>query len=92
MRIKFSYPQNENQTLLMTDEGSMFLVDFNTDTETIKGLGFIDYDSPLDEDETTTSIEILNAFIVNDELKHMIEAKLCEEVIIKEYLEEIHKD
>ena len=92
MIIKNNYPQQENNTLLVTDKGRQFLVAYNVINNTTEGLGFIDYYTPLDEDETTKEIEIIDAFVCNDNLENMAQAELCEELIIKEYLEEIYND
>ena len=92
MKITDNYPQTENKTQLVDDEGRAFLVSYNVINNTTKGLGFIDYYTPLDEDETTNEIEIVDCFLTNDSFENMAQAELCEELIIKEYLEEIYND
>tara|TARA_B110000211_G_scaffold89613_1_gene104665 strand:- start:223 stop:501 length:279 start_codon:yes stop_codon:yes gene_type:complete len=92
MIIINNYPQTENKTQLVDDKGRAFLVAYNVINNTTKGLGFIDYYTPLDEDETTNEIEIVDCFLTNDSFENMAQAELCEELIIKEYLEEIYND
>tara|TARA_R110000765_G_scaffold360721_1_gene450909 strand:- start:651 stop:932 length:282 start_codon:yes stop_codon:yes gene_type:complete len=92
MKITFAYPQQDNNTLLVDDKDRMFLVAFNVITNTTEGLGFIDYYTPLDEDETTIEIEIVDCFITNDSFENMDKATLCEELIINEYLTNIYNE
>ena len=92
MIITDNFPQTENKTLLLDDKDREFLVAYNVITNTTKGLGFIDYYTPLDEDETTNEIEIVYCFLTNDSFENMAQAELCEELIIKEYLEQIYND
>ena len=92
MIITDNYPQQENSTLLVDDKGRQFLVAYGVVKNTTEGLGFIDYYTPLDEDETIKTIEIYDCFICNDSLENMTQAELCEELIIKEYLEQIYND
>ena len=92
MIITDNFPQTENKTLLLDDKDREFLVAYNVITNTTKGLGFIDYYTPLDEDETTNEIEIVDCFLTNDSFENMAQAELCEELIIKEYLEQIYND
>ena len=92
MKITDNYPQTESKTLLGDDKGRLFLVAYNVIANTTKGLGFIDYYTPLDEDETINEIEIVDCFLTNDSFENMAQAELCEELIIKEYLEQIYND
>ena len=92
MKIIDNYPQTENKTLLGDDKGRLFLVAYNVISNTTEGLGFIDYYTPLDEDETINEIEIVDCFLTNYSFENMAQAELCEELIIKEYLEEIYND
>ena len=92
MIITDNFPQTENKTLLLDDKDREFLVAYNVITNTTKGLGFIDYYTPLDEDETINEIEIVDCFLTNDSFENMAQAELCEELIIKEYLQEIYND
>ena len=92
MIITDNFPQTENKTLLLDDKDREFLVAYNVITNTTKGLGFMDYYTPLDEDETTNEIEIVDCFLTNDSFENMAQAELCEELIIKEYLEQIYND
>ena len=92
MIITDNYPQTESKTLLGDDKGRVFLVAYNVISNTTKGLGFIDYYTPLDEDETINEIEIVDCFLTNDSFENMAQAELCEELIIKEYLEQIYND
>tara|TARA_R110000796_G_scaffold142675_1_gene259217 strand:+ start:170 stop:448 length:279 start_codon:yes stop_codon:yes gene_type:complete len=92
MIITDNFPQTENKTLLLDDKDREFLVAYNVITNTTKGLGFMDYYTPLDEDETTNEIEIVDCFLTNYSFENMAQAELCEELIIKEYLEQIYND
>tara|TARA_R110000751_G_scaffold43748_2_gene100660 strand:+ start:451 stop:729 length:279 start_codon:yes stop_codon:yes gene_type:complete len=92
MKIIRASPLQDNNTLLTDDKDRIFLVAFNVITNTTKGLGFIDYYTPLDEDETTIEIEIVDCFITNDSFENMDKATLCEELTINEYLTEIYND
>ena len=92
MEITNHYPQQPSTSLLSDEKGRLFLVDFNVITNTTKGLGFIDYYTPLDEDETTKEIEIIDCFITNDDLENMNQANQYEENIINEYLTQIYNE
>ena len=92
MKITDNYPQTESKTLLGDDKGRLFLVAYNVITNTTEGLGFVDYYTIFEEDETTNEIEIVDCFLTNDSFENMAQAELCEELIIKEYLEQIYND
>ena len=92
MKIVRAYPQQDNSTLLVDDKDRIFSVAFNVITNTTEGLGFVDYYTPLDEDETTIEIEIVDCFITNDSLENMNEATLCEELTINEYLTNVYNE
>ena len=86
MIITDSYLQNENETLIVDSTGIFYLVGFNVIKETIKGTGFIDYDTPNDQDQTATEIEIVSCFICNDDLENMATVNAKDEQTILEYL------
>ena len=86
MIITDSYLQNENETLIIDSTGIFYLVGFNVIKETIKGIGFIDYDTPNDQDQTAIQIEIVSCFICNDDLENMATVNAKDEQTILEYL------
>ena len=86
MRILEHYDQKENETLLVGSNGLDYFVAFNVLTEVNEGLGYVDYDTPLDEDETTTEIEILVCYVCNDKLEKTSSVLASEVKVITEYL------
>lgn len=86
MIITDSYLQNENETLIVDSTGIFYLVGFNVIKESIKGLGFIDYDTPYDQDQTAIEIEIVSCYICNNDMEEMTEVNAKDEKIIHEYL------
>jgi len=92
VKIKESFVQSENETLVVDDKGRTFLVNYGVITDTTKGQGFIDYFTPSDEDETTITIEIYDCFICDDSKKNTAQANQYEEGVINEYLTDTYKD
>jgi len=91
MIITDSYLQNENETLIVDSAGIFYLVGFNVIKETINGLGFIDNDTPYDQDQTATEIEIVSCFIVDDSMKELTEVNEQDEKTIHEYLNGLNR-
>tara|TARA_R110000803_G_scaffold210812_1_gene283862 strand:- start:2951 stop:3235 length:285 start_codon:yes stop_codon:yes gene_type:complete len=93
MEIKENYPLvEENGLLLVSDENLQFYVIYNVIREVSNGLGYIDYDTAPDHDETNLEIEIIECFICDDDLKNVssnisdINLK-----VINEYLKKINE-
>ena len=69
MEIIESYYLSETETMLFSDKDTSYFVAYNVIKEEFKGLGFIDYDSPFDTDETITEIEMLDYFKCDEDLE-----------------------
>ena len=101
MDIQESYYISESETLLVDDKNISYLVNYDVIKEVEKGLGYVDYDTPFDSDETITEIEIIECFICNEDLENKASYNLIlknEKVskkdleIIKDYLLTINED
>jgi len=86
MNIQESYYISESETLLVNNKNISYLVNYNVIKETEKGLGYIDYDTPYDSDETTTEIEMIECFICNEDLQNTANVSEKDLEIIKDYL------
>jgi len=69
MNIIESYYLSETETLLVDEKNNSYFVAYNVIKEEIKGLGFIDYDTPPDNGETITEVEMLDYFKCNEDLE-----------------------
>jgi len=90
MEILESYYLGENETMLFDNNNVNYFVSYNVIRETNYGLGYIDYDTPYDSDETTTEIEMLEYYICDDDLNR--KAKVSKRALTKiiDYLTEIN--
>ena len=71
MNIIESYYLSETETLLVDEKNNSYFVAYNVIKEEFKGLGFVDYDTPFDTDETITEIEMLDYFKCDEDLKNI---------------------
>ena len=90
MQILESYYLSENETLLFDNKNINYFIAYNVLKQDFEGLGYIDYDTPYDQGESTTEIEILDYFICDDDLKKIGEVSNKDLKIIIEYLETIN--
>lgn len=90
MEILESYYIGENETMLFDNNNINYFVSYNVIRETNYGLGYVDYDTPYDSDETTTEIEMLEYYICDDDLNR--KAKVSKRALTKiiDYLTEIN--
>lgn len=90
MEILESYYLGENETMLFDNNNINYFVSYNVIRETNYGLGYVDYDTPYDSDETTTEIEMLEYYICDDDLNR--KAKVSKRALTKiiDYLTEIN--
>tara|TARA_R100000544_G_C2201847_1_gene47154 strand:- start:193 stop:471 length:279 start_codon:yes stop_codon:yes gene_type:complete len=90
MEILESYYIGENETMLFDSNNVNYFVSYNVIRETNYGLGYIDYDTPYDSDETTTEIEMLEYYICDDDLNR--KAKVSKRALTKiiDYLTDIN--
>jgi len=90
MEILESYYLGENETMLFDSNNINYFVSYNVIRETNYGLGYVDYDTPYDSDETTTEIEMLEYYICDDDLNR--KAKVSKRALTKiiDYLTEIN--
>ena len=86
MNIQESYYISESETLLVNNKNISYLVNYDVIKEVEEGLGYVDYDTPYDGDETTTEIDIIECFICNEDLQNTAEVSEKDLEIIKDYL------
>ena len=86
MNIQESYYISESETLLVNNKNISYLVNYNVIKEVEEGLGYVDYDTLFDFDETTTEIEIIECFISNEDLQNTAEVSEKDLETIKDYL------
>tara|TARA_R100000541_G_scaffold21067_1_gene30885 strand:- start:156 stop:434 length:279 start_codon:yes stop_codon:yes gene_type:complete len=86
MNILESYYISESETLLVDNKNISYLVNYNVIKELKEGLGYVDYDTPFDSDETTTEIEMIECFICNEDLENTANVSEKDLETIKDYL------
>ena len=86
MNILESYYISESETLLVNNKNISYLVNYNVIKELEDGLGYVDYDTPFDSDETTTEIEMIECFICNEDLENTANVSEKDLETIKDYL------
>ena len=86
MNIQESYYISEAETLLVDNKNISYLVNYNVIEELEEGLGYVDYYTPFDCDETTTEIEMIECFICNEYLENTANVSEKDLETIKDYL------
>ena len=93
MKIIESYPQEEYSTLLEADNGKLYYVEFEViEKVTQTASGFIDYDSPLETEETEIEIELYDCYVSDEGLQKIDRTTLKEDNTIIDYLTNAYED
>mgnify|MGYP000385031848 FL=1 len=86
MKIKENYKQDENQVILEGDNGLSYLVNYEENITVEEGIGYIEYNLPPDNGSISFDVDIIDCFVVDEDIEFVTSCSNQEKKIIRNYM------